>query len=197
MAAHRNDRPRPASRTGTQRLSARNGGAAMPARPRQHDDDRDSMTTPSPARTCTRGLFTSSPKVTPSSSFDAAVNTRGAPQVAWNLQFTGAEPFWHLSRSWMYRTSLPRTKPMSIHPLARFDGTLTVAGRSIDVSGWPGMVGHNWGSQHAERWIWLHALSFPAAEETTWFDVVLARIRFVLSLIHISEPTRRTPISYA
>src|SRR5664280_961951 len=77
MAAHRNDRPRPASRTGTQRLSARNGGAAMPARPRQHDDDRDSMTTPSPARTCTRGLFTSSPKVTPSSSFDAAVNTNG------------------------------------------------------------------------------------------------------------------------
>ena len=107
------------------------------------------------------------------------VRTRGAPQVAWNLQFTGAEPFWHLSRSWMYRTSLPRTKPVSIHPLARFDGTLTVAGRSIDVSGWPGMVGHNWGSQHAERWIWLHAMSFDAAEETTWFDVVLARIRFV------------------
>jgi hypothetical protein len=48
----------------------------MPARPRQHDDDRDSMTTLSPARTCTLGLFTSSPKVTPSSSFDAAVNTR-------------------------------------------------------------------------------------------------------------------------
>src|SRR5664279_5506291 len=78
MAAHRNDRPRPASRTGTQRLSARNGGAARPARPRQHDDDRDTMTTPSPARTCTRGLFTSSPKVTPSSSFDAAVNTPSA-----------------------------------------------------------------------------------------------------------------------
>src|SRR5450759_1442679 len=75
MAAHRNDRPRPASRTGTQRLSAHNGGAAMPARPRQHDDDRDTMTTPSPARTCTRGLFTSSPKVTLSSSSDAAVNS--------------------------------------------------------------------------------------------------------------------------
>src|SRR5665647_1920163 len=75
MADHRDDRPRPASRTGTQRLSAHNGGAAMPARPRQHDDGRDTMTTPSPARTCTRGLFTSSPKVTPSSSFDAAVNT--------------------------------------------------------------------------------------------------------------------------
>jgi len=107
------------------------------------------------------------------------VRTLGAPQATWNLQFTGAEPFWHLSRSWMYRTSLPRTKPMSIHPLARFDGTLTVAGRSIDVSGWPGMVGHNWGSQHAERWIWLHAMSFDAANETTWFDVVLARIKFV------------------
>ena len=47
------------------------------------------------------------------------VRTVGAPQAAWNLQFTGDEPFWHLSRSWMYRTSLPRTKPMSIHPLTR------------------------------------------------------------------------------
>jgi hypothetical protein len=41
------------------------------------------------------------------------------------------------------------------------------------------MVGHNWGSQHAERWIWLHAMSFDAANETTWLDVVLARIMFV------------------
>src|SRR5450631_3928446 len=54
----------------------------MPARPRQHDDDRDSMTTLSPARTCTRELFTSSPKVTPSSSSDAAVNTKTVRRTA-------------------------------------------------------------------------------------------------------------------
>ena len=46
----------------------------MPQRPRQHDDGRDTMTTPQPARTCIRRLFASSPKVTPSSSSDAADN---------------------------------------------------------------------------------------------------------------------------
>ena len=32
-------------------------------------------------------------------------------------------------------------------------------GREIPVDGWRGMVGHNWGAQHAERWIWLHGLT--------------------------------------
>ena len=26
-----------------------------------------------------------------------------------------------------------------------------------------GMVGHNWGGEHAERWIWLHGLDFEKA----------------------------------
>jgi hypothetical protein len=45
---------------------------------------------------------------------------------------------------------------LSPAPAARFDGRLTVDSREIAVEGWRGMVGHNWGSQHAERWIWLH-----------------------------------------
>ncbi len=44
------------------------------------------------------------------------------------------------------------------------------------------MVGHNWGSEHAERWIWLHGVDF---QETTaggrdargaWLDVAIGRI---------------------
>jgi hypothetical protein len=35
------------------------------------------------------------------------------------------------------------------------------------------MVGHNWGSQHAERWIWLHALS----ESGDWLDAAIGRVR--------------------
>src|SRR6185437_14057711 len=38
-------------------------------------------------------------------------------------------------------------------------------------SGWQGMIGHNWGAQHAERWIWIHGLV-----DDGWLDVILARI---------------------
>ena len=50
-------------------------------------------------------------------------------------------------------------------------GSLTVDGRSIDVDGWRGMAGHNWGAQHAERWIWLHGLT----EDGDWLDAGIGR----------------------
>jgi hypothetical protein len=97
-------------------------------------------------------------------------------QVSWDLSFSGAPMYPHLPRSWMYDAPLPRTKPVSLHPTARFDGTLVVGDRTVSVDGWPGMVGHNWGSEHAERWIWLHGTGF-AGHEDAWLDVVLARLR--------------------
>jgi hypothetical protein len=58
-----------------------------------------------------------------------------------------------------------------------FEGTVEVDGATIDVDGWPGMVGHNWGEHHAEEWIWLSGLAFKDAPPTTWLDVALGRIR--------------------
>ena len=115
---------------------------------------------------------------------DATLGPRGArgdvqvpsgERVGWDLSFTGAPAYPHLPRSWMYDAPLPRTKPVSLHPVARFTGHLTVGGRSVPVDGWPGMVGHNWGSEHAERWIWLHGTGFEGHEDA-WLDVVLARL---------------------
>ena len=37
------------------------------------------------------------------------------------------------------------------------------------------MVGHNWGSEHAERWIWLHGIGF-AEDPSAWLDVALGRV---------------------
>ena len=38
------------------------------------------------------------------------------------------------------------------------------------------MVGHNWGSEHAERWIWLHGIGF-AEDPSAWLDVAIGRVR--------------------
>lgn len=94
--------------------------------------------------------------------------------VAWELAFESREaPLFHLPLGWMYRAPLPRTKLCSPLPAARFSGRLSVDGREIDVDGWRGMAGHNWGAQHAERWIWLHGVT----PEGDWLDVAIGKLK--------------------
>jgi hypothetical protein len=95
-------------------------------------------------------------------------------EASWQLLFEGGEaPLFHLPREWMYTARLPRTKLLSPLPAARFDGKLSVDGREIAVDGWNGVLGHNWGAQHAERWIWLHGLT----EDGDWLDAAIGRLR--------------------
>jgi hypothetical protein len=95
-------------------------------------------------------------------------------EASWQLLFEGGEaPLFHLPRGWMYTARLPRTKLLSPLPAARFDGTLSVDGREIAVDGWRGVLGHNWGAQHAARWIWLHGLT----EDGDWLDAAIGRLR--------------------
>jgi hypothetical protein len=95
----------------------------------------------------------------------------------WSLRFSSPEPeLRHLSPGLLYRLPLPRTKLTSPAPGASFDGILQLEGReAIELRGWPGMVGHNWGSEHAERWIWLHGTGFEE-QPKAWIDVALGRL---------------------
>jgi hypothetical protein len=101
-----------------------------------------------------------------------------AGSARWELRARDEQPILrHLPREWMYTARLPRTKLLSLTPAAVFDGTLEVNGETVDVAGWPGMIGHNWGEEHAERWIWLHGLGFADRGADTWIDVALGRVR--------------------
>src|ERR1700726_2867063 len=97
--------------------------------------------------------------------------------ASWTLEIASEEPeLRHLGSAWLYRAPLPRTKLTSPMPAARFSGTLTLPeGATFELRDWRGMVGHNWGSEHAERWIWLHGIGFDDAPEA-WLDVALGRV---------------------
>lgn len=98
-------------------------------------------------------------------------------EASWSLRFSAAEPeLRHLRPKLLYRAPVPRTKLTSPAPAATFEGTLRLPGRELDLSGWRGMVGHNWGAEHAERWVWLHGIDF-AGEPDAWIDVAVGRIR--------------------
>jgi hypothetical protein len=76
----------------------------------------------------------------------------------------------------LYRAPLPRTKLEASVPDGLVSGVLEVDGHQLALDRWRGTVGHNWGTEHADSWVWLHAAGFPDAPDS-WLDLVLARIK--------------------
>ena len=102
----------------------------------------------------------------------------GEHAATWRIALAGgAASLAHLPGGWLYRARLPRTKLCSPQPAVRASGVVTVDGRRVELDGWPGTVGHNWGTEHAERWVWLHG-TFGDLGGDAWLDVAVARVRF-------------------
>jgi hypothetical protein len=103
--------------------------------------------------------------------------TMGTDRARWDLAITGEQPpLRPLRPPILYRSPVPRTKLEATVPDGLVTGTLEIDSRAVSVSGWRVTVGHNWGSEHADTWVWLHAAAFGGAPEA-WLELVLARIR--------------------
>jgi hypothetical protein len=101
-----------------------------------------------------------------------------ALSASWDLRFSDQhEPFHHLPRDFLYNAPLPKTKFLSPYPGAVFNGTLEVGGLKIEVDEWRGMMGHNWGAEHAERWVWVQGASFEGRSPEDYFDMAVGRIK--------------------
>jgi hypothetical protein len=99
-------------------------------------------------------------------------------EAEWDLSFSDThQPFQHLPRDFLYRAKLPRTKFLSPYPDATFNGHLEVGGERIAVEGWRGMIGHNWGAEHAERWVWIQGSGFDGRSPEDYFDMAVGRIK--------------------
>lgn len=98
-------------------------------------------------------------------------------RAVWELSVEGAEPLLaHLPRR-LYGAPLPRTKLLSPAPSAAFSGTVEFNGERLELSGWRGMIGHNWGSQHAETWVWINGSRFDGFGDDSWLDIAVGRIK--------------------
>ena len=97
--------------------------------------------------------------------------------ASWDLNFSGdALPCKYLPADWLYEAPVPRTKFVAPFPNASFSGQLEIDGETIVLDGWPGMIGHNWGSEHAERWVWLEGTGF-AEDSSIYFDAGAAQVQ--------------------
>jgi hypothetical protein len=138
----------------------------------------DSRFGPTLAQGCIRLGEGASPDPNPGSSpppGDPGEEKLGEIRWELNIRRPDAPELRHFKQSWLYKSPLPRTKLTSPEPAASFDGTIELPGRTLRMNGWRGMVGHNWGAEHAARWIWLHGIDFRE-DSSAWLDVALGRV---------------------
>jgi len=101
----------------------------------------------------------------------------GEHEIAFDLRFTTDQPaLVPLFHPKMYQGRLPSSKFVTPHPDARFDGHYELDGRRIEVAGWSGMQGHNWGRGHAEQYGWAHCNQWDGGEPLL-LEAVTARVR--------------------
>ncbi|MGA9857976.1 MAG: hypothetical protein WBQ18_08935, partial [Solirubrobacteraceae bacterium] len=98
--------------------------------------------------------------------------------AAWNLSWEPlAAELPYLPARWLYDRPIPRSNGAALIPFAAVSGSFQAAGAAaVALERWDGMIGHNWGTEHAERWSWLHAGGL-GEDGTGWLDLVLVRVR--------------------
>lgn len=107
-------------------------------------------------------------------------STRGAlrtrsHEIEWDLRFEGdGVPFVPLPRR-LYDRRLPTSKLVTPHPDLRFRGHYRVDGQRVEVEGWPGMQGHNWGRRHPFAYAWVHCNAWQDAGDLV-FEAITARV---------------------
>jgi hypothetical protein len=107
-----------------------------------------------------------------------SVGPAGAgPGASWELRWAPrAGEVAYLPARWLYDRPVPRSNGAALVPAGTASGALVLDGESIDVDGWEAMVGHNWGSEHAHQWCWMHAGRL-GEDGRGWLDLALVRIR--------------------
>jgi hypothetical protein len=90
----------------------------------------------------------------------------------WDLTLRAeTEPWLHLAPALLYRAPIPRTKSTSPMTDARATGSVEIDGVTRTYRA--AMLGHNWGSEHAHRWIWIHG----ADDDGNVVDLVGGRLK--------------------
>ena len=100
-----------------------------------------------------------------------------AARAAWDLRWEPrAGEVAYLPARWLYDRAVPRSNGAALVPAASATGTLVLDGDEVTLDGWETMVGHNWGSEHAHQWCWIHAGGL-GEDGRGWLDLALVRIR--------------------
>jgi hypothetical protein len=93
-------------------------------------------------------------------------------ELHWQLPAQSLGLFPH---AWLYRLPFPRTKYHSPGWEIRFEGTVELHGRRIEIQHAPGQLAHLWGTDYAHSWVWAHANQFDGESDAA-FEALYATV---------------------
>lgn len=76
--------------------------------------------------------------------------------VAWDLSWTPAQRAYEHVHPALARLGITKTVLVLPQPDLSIDGSVTIAGKRLELSATPGAQAHLWGSKHAGSWVWAH-----------------------------------------
>lgn len=96
--------------------------------------------------------------------------------IAWDLRFNSRERPLLFMPFWTYQSRFPPAKGLVGMLLARFSGTISVHGTTVDVRDWVGSQNHNWGVKHTDHYAWAQVAGFDTHPES-FLEMISARIK--------------------
>jgi len=85
---------------------------------------------------------------------------------SWELNYeSDSEPLFLLPLNY-YNLPLPKAKSIVSQPFAKFNGTLTIDGKEINIKDWIGSQNHNWGEKHTDYYAWGQVAGFDNYENS-------------------------------
>jgi hypothetical protein len=102
--------------------------------------------------------------------------------LAWNLSFAAnghqAGPMCLLPTRKLVDSRYPKNKLLTPRPVLEFTGSISVGDRIIDVTGWHGSQGHNWGAGHSPEYAWSQCVFLGAdGEPMAMMEAAAGRIK--------------------
>ena len=82
--------------------------------------------------------------------------------VTWDIRWDTGGATHRLLPAGLHR--LAPTRPYCPNPDARFTGAVVVNGEQHDLEGASGQQGHQFGTRHADRWVWAHCNGFEGTD---------------------------------
>jgi hypothetical protein len=139
------------------------------------------VTAPEPLRDPGEGWSSSSLGEFGPAGARGAIKEAGASgtigQASWELSWQPrASELPYLPARWLYDRAVPRSNAAALVPAATAMGVLTLDGEETSLDGWEAIIGHNWGTEHAHEWCWVH-IGGLGEDRRGWLDLALARIK--------------------